>query len=120
MDRKEINAFCNALPHAIHVGQWGGCDVWKIGGKVFAIVGWDDGTCAGVSFKCSETSFEILKEQPGQRPAPYLAARGMTWIQRMNAETMTQAALEDYVRESYRLVALGLTKRQRRELSLEH
>lgn len=116
MKLRTFNAFCKSLPHTTHVVQWGGAHVWKIGGKVFAI-GWPDGaeldTC---SFKVSELSFDILKEQPGCRPAPYLASRGMKWIQRYSAETLGDDDLKAYLEASYRLVAAGLTKMLQREL----
>ena len=35
-----FNAFCATLPQSTHVVQWGGADVWKVGGKVYAIAGW--------------------------------------------------------------------------------
>lgn len=111
-----FNAFCAALPHTSHVVQWGGAHVWKIGGKVFAIAGWSDGCELAVTFKCSETSFDILRQQPGLRPAPYLASRGMTWIQRVGGESMDDAALCDYLRESRRLVAARLPRKVRAEL----
>jgi predicted DNA-binding protein (MmcQ/YjbR family) len=58
------------------VVQWGGSHVWKVGGKVFAIGGWGDGE-AVFTFKVTDLSYEILNDQPGLRPAPYLASRGM-------------------------------------------
>ncbi|HEY1884621.1 MAG TPA: MmcQ/YjbR family DNA-binding protein [Roseiarcus sp.] len=70
MTRKDYDAFCASLPHATHVVQWGDASVWKIGGKVFAIGGWFEGQEFAVTFKCSETSFAILKELPGARPPP--------------------------------------------------
>jgi predicted DNA-binding protein (MmcQ/YjbR family) len=112
------NRFCASLPHTTHVVQWGGAHVWKIGGKVFAIAGWSDGEELAVTFKCSDVAFEILKEQSGLRPAPYLASRGMTWIQRQTDESMDDAALRDYLRQSYRLVSMKLTRRMRKELGL--
>jgi predicted DNA-binding protein (MmcQ/YjbR family) len=78
----DYNGFCASLPSATHVVQWGGSDVWKIGSKVFAIAGWGRGDSLHVTFKCSDTSYDVLKDQPGLRPAPYLASRGMKWIQR--------------------------------------
>jgi len=36
----DFNEFCRALPATVHVVQWGGAQVWKVGGKVFAIGGW--------------------------------------------------------------------------------
>ncbi|MGI9407531.1 MAG: MmcQ/YjbR family DNA-binding protein, partial [Hyphomicrobiaceae bacterium] len=107
------NAFCKSLPHTTHVVQWGGAHVWKIGGKVFAIGGWQDKDEVDVVYvtcKCSDISYDLLKEEPGCRPAPYLASRGMKWIQRMSDESLDEEALKDYLRESYRLVSLNLTK----------
>ena len=53
MTLDEYNGFCASLPAATHVVQWGGADVWKVGGKVFAIGGWNDGEGLAVTFKCS-------------------------------------------------------------------
>ncbi len=123
MTLDDYNAFCSALPATHTVVQWGGAHVWKVGDKVFAIGRTDDGvgddSTVAVTFKCSWASFEILKEQPGLRPAPYLASRGMSWIQRLTNEAMPDEALQDYLRESHRLVAANLTKRARAELGLQ-
>ena len=118
MTLDEYNVFCGGLAHATHVVQWGDAHVWKIGGKVFAIAGWQDGDELGVTFKTSELSFEILKDQQGCRPAPYLAARGMKWIQRTGYETLSDDDLREYLQKSYQLVGSGLTKKKQRELGL--
>jgi predicted DNA-binding protein (MmcQ/YjbR family) len=118
MTLEAYNSFCASLPHTTHVVQWGGAHVWKVGGKVFAVAGWNEGDSLAVTFKCSPLSFDLLKEQKGLRPAPYLASRGMSWIQRTSAESMDDAALKDYLRESPRLASLNLTKRAQRELGL--
>jgi predicted DNA-binding protein (MmcQ/YjbR family) len=62
--------------------------------------------------------YDVLKDQPGCRPAPYLASRGMKWIQRQTSQSVDDAALKDYLRESHRLVVLKLTKQTRQELGL--
>jgi predicted DNA-binding protein (MmcQ/YjbR family) len=118
VDIESYNGVCGSLAHTTHVVQWGGSHVWKIGGKVFAIGG--DGGPEGfrVSFKVSDLAFDILTEQPGCRGAPHLASRGMKWIQRFSDEAVDDAALRDYLGESYRLVSLGLTKTKQRELDL--
>ena len=117
MTESEFNRFCASLPHTHHVVQWGGAQVWKIAGKVFAIGGWnDESENLFVTFKCSPMSYELLKNQPGLRPAPYLASRGMKWIQRTGPEIMDDATLQDYVKASYKLVALGLPKKTQKEL----
>jgi predicted DNA-binding protein (MmcQ/YjbR family) len=114
----ELNDFCASFPHATHVVQWGGSHVWKIGSKVFVIAGLGHGAGLGITFKCSPFSYDLLKDREGLRPAPYLASRGMTWIQWLNDDTMDVAALKDYLRESYRLASLNLTQKVQRELGL--
>ena len=114
----EFNAFCRSLPHTTHVVQWGGADVWKVGGKVFAIGGWNAGEHAGITFKVSEIAFEMLRDAPGCRPAPYLASRGMKWIQRHKTVGLSNEDLKDYLSELYRLVSLNLTKKLQRELGI--
>ena len=120
MTLDDYNGFCASLPSAAHVVQWGGAHVWKVGGKVFAIAGWGEGRgdILHVTFKCSDLAYEILKEQPGLRPAPYLASRGMTWIQRRTDESMDDDALKDYIRESHSLIVRKLPKRVLREMNL--
>ena len=118
MKLEDYNAFCASLGHTSHVVQWGGAHVWKVAGKVFAIGGWNEGTALAVTFKVTPLAFDILKEQEGLRPAPYLASRGMTWIQRTGAGAVDDAALCDYLRESHRLAALTLPKKRLRELGL--
>ena len=120
MTLNDYNAFCAALPATTHVVQWGASHVWKVCGKVFAIASeWHGGPGNPYfTFKTSELAFEILGEQPGCRPAPYLASRGMKWIQRTSSESMDDRALKDYLRESHRLVAAKLTRKARKELDL--
>jgi predicted DNA-binding protein (MmcQ/YjbR family) len=118
MTYDEYNAFCAALPATSHVVQWGGAHVWKVGGKVFAIGGWhDDGPA--ITFKVTPLSFEVLRALPGVRPAPYLASRGMTWIQHYAKPGLSDDELKAYIRQSHRLVALGLSRRKRGELGLD-
>ena len=118
MKLEDYNAFCASLDHTSHVVQWGGAHVWKVAGKVFAIGGWNEGAALAVTFKVTPLAFDILKEQEGLRPAPYLASRGMSWIQRTGAGAMDDTALCDYLCESHRLAALTLPKKRLRELGL--
>jgi predicted DNA-binding protein (MmcQ/YjbR family) len=118
MTRQEFDAFCVRLPHATHVVQWGNASVWKVGGKVFAVGGWSDSPAFAVTFKCSELSFAILKDVPGIRPAPYLASRGLSWLQRIHDRSLSDEGLEDYLRQSYALVVAPLPRKMLHELGL--
>ena len=118
MTNEEYNAFCGALPATTHVVQWGGAHVWKVGGKVFVLGRWHEDDEPSFSFKVSELSYEMLKELPGLRPAPYLASRGLKWIQHYAKPGLSDADLKDYFRQSHKLVASGLSKKKRIELGL--
>jgi predicted DNA-binding protein (MmcQ/YjbR family) len=117
MNYKEFNKFCRSLPATTYVIQWGGSHVWKVGGKVFAIGGWQE-DAPSFTFKVSDIAYEMLKEQPGLRPAPYLASRGMKWIQHFAKPGLSDAGLRDYIRQSHAIVSQGLSKKKRIALGL--
>lgn len=117
MTRDELTQFCAALPQATHVVQWGNADVYKVGDKVFAVVGMG-GTGATVTFKASEMAFEILSDSPGLRPAPYMASRGLKWIQHYDTPGLSDDSLRDHIRASYDMVVAKLTRKKRAELGL--
>lgn len=117
LSRDAINAFCKSLPHSTSVVQWGNADVWKLGGKVFAVCGWSDGTSA-VSIKVTELGFEVLSDMPGIRPAPYLASRGMKWVQIYGDPGLPDAELKAHIEASYVMIKAKLTKKLRAELGL--
>jgi predicted DNA-binding protein (MmcQ/YjbR family) len=118
MTREEYNSFCASLRATTHVVQWGGADVWKVGGKVFVIGWWDDGDEPAITFKVSPIAFEMLQQQEGLRPAPYLAPRGMTWIQHHEKPGLSDDELRAYIEESHRIVESGLSRKKRKELGL--
>ncbi len=118
MTYDEFNKFCRALAATTHVIQWGDSHVWKVGGKVFAIGGWGQGDKPAFTFKTSELNFHYLADKPGYKPAPYLASRGMKWIQQYDAPDSEDEELEYYLRESHRIVSLGLSKKKQKELGL--
>jgi len=117
MTRDEFNTFCAALTATSHVVQWGNADVWKVGPKVFAIGGWAEGRDA-FTFKVTPLAFEVLGEAPGIRPAPYLASRGMKWLQHYDEPGLPDSELRDHIRLSYQLVAAGISKKKRAELGI--
>lgn len=123
MTYDQYNTFCGSLPATSYVCQWGGSHVWKVGGpktgKVFAIGGWERGHHPGITFKVSEMGWEVLRDAPGCRPAPYLASRGMKWIQSFDKPGLSDRELKAYLKQSHALVAAGLSKKMRRELGLD-
>ncbi|MGF1777752.1 MmcQ/YjbR family DNA-binding protein [Vibrio nomapromontoriensis] len=124
MTDEEFNQFCKSLPATTYVVQWNNSHVWKVGGKVFAIGGLgkkhsvSHATPLSITFKTSDLNFDFLSDQPGYIPAPYFASRGMKWIQCVESCAELDEETAYYLKESYRLVSLGLTKKKQRELGL--
>lgn len=117
MTRDDLIQFCAKQPQATHVVQWGNADVYKVGGKVFAIIGMGE-TGNTITFKASEIAFEVLSDSPGLRPAPYMASRGLKWIQHYDEPGLSDDSLKDHIRASYDMVVAGLTRKKRTELNL--
>ena len=117
MTRDEFNRFCATLTATSHVVQWGNADVWKVGGKVFGICGWNDGKDA-FTFKASDIAFEVLQDQPGIRPAPYLASRGFKWLQVYGQPGLNDSELREHLIASYHMAAANLSKKKRAELGI--
>ena len=118
MNYDEFNQFCSTLPATTHVVQWGGAQVWKVGGKVFAIGGWSKDKQPAFTFKTSDQDFYFLSESEGYVPAPYFATRGMKWIQQVDTRSANDDDLKYYLKASHHLVSLGLTKAKQKELGL--
>jgi predicted DNA-binding protein (MmcQ/YjbR family) len=114
-----LNRFCASLPAASHVVQWGGADVWKVGagdgrtGKVFAVARMSEGEGLTVSFKVSDIGWEALRDAPFCRPAPYLASRGLKWIQAYGAPGLPHRELKDLLRASHAMALGALPARVR-------
>ena len=116
---REFNAFCGSLPATTFVEQWGDAQVWKVGGKMFACAWFEKGHEPGITFKVSDIGWEVLKDAPGCRGAPYYASRGMKWIQSYAQPGLSKAEMKEYLRVSHAVVAEGLSRKARKELGLQ-
>ena len=118
MDVQQFNYFCASLRASMHTVQWRGAHVWKVGGKVFSIGRWTRSKHSGITCKVAPLSYDILKNEPGWRPAPYFASRGMKWIQYYGSTDFSLDDLKLYLQESHFIVAKSLTKKKRDKLGL--
>jgi predicted DNA-binding protein (MmcQ/YjbR family) len=112
--RAAFEKFVGGLPATTLHEQWGSL-VAKVGGKVFALRGEEEGT-SGITFKVSEMTFDMLIELPGIIQAPYFAKRQWVWAE---ADALGKADFAVYVTESHRLIASKLTRKLQAELGLE-
>lgn len=113
MDRAGIGKTCLALPGVTLDHPFGEHhDAYRIGGKMFVMVG-EQG---GVSFKVSDIAYEVLTEDGRARPAPYLARAG--WVNLPDPSAWPDDELAEHFAIAHSLIAARLTKKARKELGL--
>jgi len=112
----DIEAHCLALPGVTKEHPFGDSDVFKVGGKMFALISVRDGRPAGVWFKAGQTSAAILTQIEGIRPCPYLA--WAHWVAMDGLKVLKPGELREYLSRAHALVASGLSKKKQRELGL--
>ena len=110
-----LREHCLSLPHATETVQWGDDLVFKIGGKMFAVVALEPSATNHLAFKCTPEKFAELTEIPGIIPAPYMA-RAM-WVAFEELNALRADEIRALIRESYDLVFAKLTKKQQLELT---
>lgn len=111
MDRGAVVATCRGLPAATEGFPFGeGALVFKVGGKMFAIVG-----ASSVSLKCDPVYAAAFREQYSSVTAGYhLDKRHWNTVEldgSVPAEVLT-----DWIQDSYDLVVDGLPRAQRQAL----
>ena len=114
MNIEWLRSFCLSLPGATEDVKWGNDLCFLIGAKMFCVTVTSGETM--VSFKCDDQDFNELCERDGIIPAPYLARN--KWVQVQRSSALNKKEWEQYIQESYRLVATGLSKKLQKELGI--
>lgn len=108
MDVEWVRRRCLSFPGVAENVQWGNHLVFKVAGKIFAILALEPGD-RWLSFKCSPEDFPELVEFPGIIPAPYLARASWVTLETKNA--LPAAETEKLLRRAYDLVFEKLPKK---------
>jgi predicted DNA-binding protein (MmcQ/YjbR family) len=99
MNPEIIREFCLEFPGTTEKLQWGDDLCFKIGGKIFAMLGLDN---PRMCFKCSPESFAELIEREDVRPAPYVGRYKWVMLDRLDAVPWNE--LRDLIQQSYEMV----------------
>jgi predicted DNA-binding protein (MmcQ/YjbR family) len=114
MNLEKIREYCLSLPHVTEEVLWQKDLVFKIGGKMFAVIGLDAGPASQFSFKCTPEEFAELTELDGIIPAPY-AAR-YHWVAVEKPSALNQAETKRLIKDSYEMVKAKLPKKTQAQL----
>jgi len=115
MNIEQIRKLCLSFPGATEQVQWEDDLVFKVGGKMFAVVPLEPAR-VWMTLKAHPQEFVELTERPGVIPAPYLARA--KWISIETAEAVPQAEVAALLRKSYDLVTEKLPRAVRAKLSV--
>ncbi|HWR17068.1 MAG TPA: MmcQ/YjbR family DNA-binding protein [Terriglobales bacterium] len=114
MSVEAVRQFAMSLPHATEQIQWVDHLLFKVGGKMFAIVALSpEGN--RISLKSTPEKFYELTEIPGVVPAPYMARNH--WIALESWDAVRSSELRELVKESYDLVFAKLPKKTQAQLA---
>jgi predicted DNA-binding protein (MmcQ/YjbR family) len=116
MRHADVEKFCLSLKGATLVVQWGDCRVYKVGGKVFAVLSPASEKPHRLSFKVREESFHILTQDPLIVQAPYFA-KGQ-WVSLERLDALSTKELKAYLTRAHAIIATGLPKKRQAELGL--
>ena len=112
MTPQEVEAWCRSLPGTTANIAWEVDLLFKVGGKMFAVLG-PSGT---LSFKANDVAFEMLCETGAARPAPYMARAKWVFLDEVGG--MPGEDLKAYLAEAHRLIAAKLPRKLKAELGL--
>jgi len=108
MNVDEIRAYCLGFPNASEKLQWGDELCFKVGGKIFVMLGLDH---PRLCFKCAPEIFAEFIEREDIHPAPYVGRYKWVRLDRLNA--LADAELEDLIRQAYEMVSAKAPKAAR-------
>ena len=114
MDIESVREYCLTFPHATENVQWGADLVFKIAGKMFAVISLEETSDHCMSFKCTPETFAELTERKGIVPAPYVAR--YHWVALETFAALKEKELKSLLRNSYDLVFEKLPKKSRSAL----
>lgn len=108
-----VRSYCMSMPHATESVQWGNDLVFKVAGKMFAVLVLEPAK-VWLLLKCSPEEFAELVERPHIIPAPYSAR--FHWIALETQDALPPSELKALLRRSYDLVFEKLPKKTRAAL----
>jgi predicted DNA-binding protein (MmcQ/YjbR family) len=113
MNIEWLRQHCLSLPGATEQLQWGDDLVFKVAGKMFAVLPLEPAR-VWLSFKASPDEFGELVELRGIIPAPYLARA--QWVALEAEDALDAAEVKRLLAKSHALVVAKLPRKAQQEL----
>jgi predicted DNA-binding protein (MmcQ/YjbR family) len=114
MNIETLREICSSLTAVTEDVKWGNDLVFSVGDKMFCVASL--GSPFSCSFKVPDDEFDELSSQNGFMPAPYMARA--KWVLVADPSNLNKKQWERYIKQSYELVSIKLTKKLREKLGI--
>jgi len=114
MNIEMLREICSSLTAVTEDVKWGNDLVFSVGDKMFCVASLEPPFSC--SFKVPDHEFDELSNQNGFMPAPYMARA--KWVLVTDPSSLNKKQWELYIKQSYELVKIKLTKKLREKLGI--
>lgn len=114
MNIEMLRKICSSWTAVTEDVKWGNDLVFSVGDKMFCVASLEPPFSC--SFKVPDDEFDELSNQNGFMPAPYMARA--KWVLVTDPSNLNKKQWEKYIKQSYELVKIKLTKKLREQLGI--
>lgn len=114
MEIEQLRKFCKSLKATTEDIKWDNDLCFSVGGKMYCVTSLE--APYKIAFKVKDEEFEELSSREGFIPAPYMARA--KWVLVTEPSKLHKKDWEQYIKQSYELVKVKLTKKLRTELGI--
>ena len=114
MNIEMLREICSSLTAVTEDIKWGNDLAFSVGDKMFCVASLEPPFSC--SFKVPDDEFDELSNQNGFMPAPYMARA--KWVLVTDPSNLNKKEWERYIKQSYELVKIKLTKKLREKLGI--
>ena len=114
MDIEMLRKICSSLRAVTEDVKWGNDLVFSVGDKMFCAASLEPPFSC--SFKVPDDEFDEISNKNGFTPAPYMARA--KWVLVTDPSKLNKKDWERYLKQSYELIKIKLTKKLREKLGI--
>jgi len=114
MDIEMLRKICSSLRAVTEDVKWGNDLVFSVGDKMFCAASLEPPFSC--SFKVPDEEFDEISNRNGFTPAPYMARA--KWVMVTDPSKLNKKDWERYLKQSYELIKIKLTKKLREKLGI--
>jgi len=117
MNFEAIRKYCLSFSHATEDVQWKTVLLFRVGGKIFAMLNLDESAVDKLAFKCHPEIYADLIERDGIISAPYTGR--FSWVALQRFDALKAEELKSLLEDSYQIIFNKLPKKLKMQFARE-